>query len=157
MAKDRWGTAPSGAHTEPWFFVVVSDSETKSKIRVIVENEERVNYEKRMGQQWLDDLAKLNTKWSKPYIDVAPYVIVVFKQVYGLQEDGTRTVNYYHEMSSAISVGLLLAALQYAGLVSLTSTPMNAGPNLRQLLGRPVNEKAILLLPVGFPSADAID
>ncbi|XP_071941765.1 iodotyrosine deiodinase-like [Antedon mediterranea] len=149
------GTAPSGAHTEPWFFAVVSNPEVKSSIREIVEEEEQINYAKRMGQKWLDDLEVIKTTWRKPYIDTAPYVIVVFKQVYGLKKDGTRIVHYYNEMSSSICVGFLLAALQNAGLATVTSTPMNAGPRLRQLLGRPVNEKAILLLPVGFPSNDA--
>lgn len=149
------GTSPSGAHTEPWTFVVVKDKSLKSEIRTIVEEEEYLNYAKRMGEQWKKDLEYLKTTWSKPYLNSAPYLILVFKQVYGLQEDGSKKTHYYNEMSVCISVGLLLAAVQNAGLVTVTSTPMNAGPRLRDLLGRNVNEKLILLLPIGYPAQDA--
>ncbi|XP_054759074.2 iodotyrosine deiodinase-like [Lytechinus pictus] len=149
------GTGPSGAHTEPWTFVAVKDTDLKEQIATIIEAEEKINYEKRMGQTWLDDLKSVGTSWRKPYLKTAPYLIVVFKQSYGFRADGRRKTHYYHETSAGISVGLLLAAIQNAGLVTLTSTPMNAGPKLRALLHRPVNEKVLLLLPVGYPAKDA--
>ncbi|XP_068698558.1 iodotyrosine deiodinase-like isoform X2 [Montipora foliosa] len=149
------GTSPSGAHTEPWTFVVVRDQSLKKEIRAIVEEEEYLNYAKRMGEKWVKDIEFTKTTWAKPYLNSAPYLILVFKQVYGLREDGSKLTHYYNEMSVCISVGLLLAAIQNAGLVTVTSTPMNAGPRLRDLLGRKVNEKLILLLPVGYPADDA--
>lgn len=149
------GTSPSGAHTEPWTFVVVKDKSLKKQIRSIVEEEEYLNYTKRMGDKWVKDLEFTKTTWAKPYLDSAPYLILVFKQVYGIQEDGSKKTHYYNEMSVCISVGLLLAAIQNAGLVTVTSTPMNAGPRLRDLVGRRVNEKLTLLLPVGYPAGDA--
>jgi len=148
------GTAPSGAHTEPWTFVVVSNPEYKAQIRQIVEEEERMNYERRMGDKWVKDLAHLKTNWEKEYLEKAPHLIVVFKQVHGFTEDGSKKTHYYSEISISIACGLLLAALQNVGLVTVTSTPLNAGPALRMLLNRPQNEKVILLLPVGYPSKD---
>lgn len=149
------GTAPSGAHTEPWTFVVVSDPETKHQIRLIVEEEEEVNYRQRMGDKWVHDLAKLKTNWIKEYLDVAPYLILIFKQTYGILPNGKKKTHYYNEISVCISCGILLAALQNVGLVTVTSTPLNCGPQLRQLLKRPVNEKLLMLLPVGYPASDA--
>lgn len=149
------GTAPSGAHTEPWTFVVVSDPETKHQIRLIVEEEEEVNYRQRMGDKWVHDLARLKTNWIKEYLDVAPYLILIFKQTYGILPNGKKKTHYYNEISVCISCGILLAALQNVGLVTVTSTPLNCGPQLRQLLKRPVNEKLLLLLPVGYPASDA--
>lgn len=149
------GTAPSGAHTEPWTFVVVSDPETKHQIRLIVEEEEEVNYKLRMGDKWVNDLAKLKTNWIKEYLDVAPYLILIFKQTYGIQPNGNKITHYYNEISVCISCGILLAALQNVGLVTVTSTPLNCGPQLRQLLKRPANEKLLMLLPVGYPASDA--
>ncbi|XP_037541330.1 iodotyrosine deiodinase 1 [Nematolebias whitei] len=149
------GTAPSGAHTEPWSFVVVSDPKTKHQIRLIVEEEEEVNYHQRMGDKWVNDLSKLRTNWIKEYLDVAPYLILIFKQAYGILPNGKKKTHYYNEISVSISCGILLAALQNAGLVTVTSTPLNCGPQLRLLLKRPANEKLLLLLPVGYPAADA--
>ncbi|XP_011298386.1 iodotyrosine dehalogenase 1 [Fopius arisanus] len=149
------GTAPSGAHTEPWTFVVVSNDKMKAKIREIVEREEQQNYLKRMGKKWTRDLTPLKTNWVKDYLTVAPYLIFVFKQTYGILPDGRKKNHYYHEMSVAIACGVLLTAIQYAGLVTLTSTPLNCGPALRCLLGRPPLEKLCLLLPVGYPAIDA--
>ncbi|KAL9968575.1 hypothetical protein ACROYT_G020684 [Oculina patagonica] len=150
------GTSPSGAHTEPWTFVVIKDKEIKAKIRQIVEEEEKLNYAKRMGEKWLEDLEFVKTTWSKPYLNNAPYLVLIFKQVYGFRDDGSKKTHYYNEMSVSISVGLLLAAIQNAGLVTVTSTPMNAGPRLRDLLGRKINEKLVLLLPIGYPASDAM-
>ncbi|KAM8831619.1 iodotyrosine deiodinase [Spinachia spinachia] len=149
------GTAPSGAHTEPWTFVVVSDPGTKHQVRCIVEEEEEVNYRQRMGDKWVNDLAQLRTNWIKEYLDVAPYLILVFKQTYGIVANGKKRTHYYNEISVSLSCGLLLAALQNAGLVTVTTTPLNCGPKLRLLLKRPANEKLLMLLPVGYPAHDA--
>ncbi|XP_022376674.1 iodotyrosine deiodinase 1 isoform X1 [Enhydra lutris kenyoni] len=149
------GTAPSGAHTEPWTFVVVKDPDVKHKIREIIEEEEEINYLKRMGRQWVTDLKKLRTNWIKEYLDTAPVLILIFKQVHGFAANGRRKVHYYNEISVSIACGLLLAALQNAGLVTVTTTPLNCGPRLRELLDRPSNEKLLMLLPVGYPSKEA--
>ncbi|XP_042796006.1 iodotyrosine deiodinase 1 [Panthera leo] len=149
------GTAPSGAHTEPWAFVVVKDPDVKHKIREIIEEEEEINYLKRMGRQWVTDLKKLRTNWVKEYLDTAPVLILIFKQVHGVAASGKRKVHYYNEISVSIACGILLAALQNAGLVTVTTTPLNCGPRLRVLLGRPTNEKLLMLLPVGYASKEA--
>lgn len=149
------GTAPSGAHTEPWTFVVVKDPDMKHKIRGIIEEEEEINYMKRMGDRWVSDLKKLRTNWVKGYLDTAPVLILVFKQVHGFAANGKKKVHYYSEISVSIACGLLLAALQNAGLVTVTTTPLNCGPRLRVLLGRPSHEKLLVLLPVGYPSREA--
>ncbi|XP_028253303.1 iodotyrosine deiodinase [Parambassis ranga] len=149
------GTAPSGAHTEPWTFVVVSDPEMKHQIRMIVEEEEEMNYRQRMGDKWVHDLAKLRTNWIKEYLDVAPYLILIFKQTYGILPNSKKKTHYYNEISVSISCGILLAALQNVGLVTVTTTPLNCGPKLRLLLKRPINEKLLMLLPVGYPASDA--
>ncbi|XP_078412763.1 iodotyrosine deiodinase [Cetorhinus maximus] len=148
------GTAPSGAHTEPWTFVVIQDPETKHQIRAIIEEEEEINYKKRMGKKWVSDLKQMRTNWIKDYLDAAPYLILVFKQTYGILPTGKKT-HYYNEISVSISCGILLAALQNAGLVTVTTTPLNCGPRVRVILGRPANEKLLLLLPVGYPAEDA--
>jgi len=148
------GTGPSGAHTEPWTFVAVSDQDLKASVRQLIEEEEEINYKKRMGAQWTTDLQPLKTNWEKEYLTTAPYLILVFKQAYGFNPDGTKKNHYYNEVSVAISTGLLLAAIHKAGLVTLTSTPLNCGPALRTLLGRPNNEKLMVLLPVGYPAED---
>ncbi|KAM5165595.1 iodotyrosine deiodinase 1 [Mantella aurantiaca] len=149
------GTSPSGAHTEPWTFVVVQDPEVKHKIREIIEEEEEINYRKRMGDKWVSDLKRLRTNWIKEYLDTAPYLILIFKQVYGILSSDRKKTHYYNEISVSIACGILLAAIQYAGLVTVTTTPLNCGPRLRVLLERPVNEKLLMLLPVGYPSKDA--
>ncbi|XP_006978160.1 iodotyrosine deiodinase 1 [Peromyscus maniculatus bairdii] len=149
------GTAPSGAHTEPWTFVVVKDPDVKHKIREIIEEEEEINYMKRMGERWVTDLKKLRTNWIKEYLDTAPVLILVFKQVHGFAANGKKKVHYYNEISVSIACGILLAALQNAGLVTVTTTPLNCGPRLRVLLGRPSHEKLLVLLPVGYPSREA--
>ncbi|XP_054349028.1 iodotyrosine deiodinase 1 isoform X1 [Pongo pygmaeus] len=150
------GTAPSGAHTEPWTFVVVKDPDVKHKIRKIIEEEEEINYMKRMGHRWVTDLKKLRTNWIKEYLDTAPILILIFKQVHGFAANGKKKVHYYNEISVSIACGILLAALQNAGLVTVTTTPLNCGPRLRVLLGRPAHEKLLMLLPVGYPSKEAM-
>ena len=149
------GTAPSGAHCEPWTFVVVKDPQIKSQIREIVEQEEYLNYDRRMGEKWVTDLKFVGTSHEKAYLDEAPYLILVMKQQYHTREDGTKFTHYYYEISTAIAAGFLLTAIHMAGLVTVTTTPLNAGVALRELLGRPANEKVMLLLPVGYPSEDA--
>lgn len=107
-----------------------------------------------MSKQWVEDLEKFRTNWKKPYLEIAPYLILVFKQTYGMTEDGERITHYYTEESVGLSCGLLLAAIQNAGLVTLTSTPMNSGPRIRHMLNRGANEKLFLLLPVGYAADD---
>ncbi|XP_073483886.1 iodotyrosine deiodinase 1 isoform X2 [Aquarana catesbeiana] len=155
LPAEEDGTSPSGAHTEPWTFVVVQDPEVKHRIREIIEEEEEVNYRKRMGDKWVNDLKRLRTNWVKEYLDTAPYLILVFKQVYGILSSDRKKTHYYNEISVSIACGILLAAIQHAGLVTVTTTPLNCGPRLRVLLERPVNEKLLMLLPVGYPSKDA--
>jgi iodotyrosine deiodinase len=149
------GTAPSGAHCEPWTFIVIKDPVVKSQIREIVEQEEYLNYDRRMGEKWVTDLKFIGTSHDKPYLEHAPYLILVMKQQYRTGEDGTKFTHYYYEISTAIAAGFLLTAIHMAGLVTVTTTPLNAGVALRELLGRPANEKVMLLLPVGYPSVDA--
>ncbi|XP_031770882.1 iodotyrosine deiodinase 1 isoform X2 [Apis florea] len=149
------GTAPSGAHTEPWTFVAVSNQKIKEQIRYIVESEEEINYKKRMGVKWTTDLLPLRTNWIKEYLTTAPYLLLVFKQIYGILPNGKKKIHYYNEISTCIACGILITAIQYAGLVTLTSTPLNCGPAIRNLLGRPSNEKLVVLLPVGYPAKDA--
>ena len=145
------GTAPSGAHQQPWTFVVVSDPDVKARLRAAAEEEERRNYAGRMSQEWIEALAPLGTDEQKPHLTDAPYVIVVFEQVYDLAPDGSKRKHYYARESVGIAVGLLLAALQESGLVALTHTPSPMG-FIRTLLGRPANERAFCVIPVGYPS-----
>ncbi|CAH2247573.1 jg755 [Pararge aegeria aegeria] len=149
------GTAPSGAHTEPWTYVVVQDANMKEAIRNIVEEEEELNYRRRMSRQWVTDLKPFATSYKKPYLSDAPALILVFRQTYSWREDGKKRMHYYNEISIAIAAGFLLAAIQYCGLVALTSTPLNCNARLRDLLSRPSNERLELLLPVGRPHEEA--
>ncbi len=142
-------TSPSGANKQPWHFCLVSNQEIKSQIRKKAEEEELRSYTERMSDRWLADLEPLGTDHIKPFLEEAPYLIVVFKKPYDL-EGGKKVQNYYVNESVGISVGILIAALQNAGLVTLTHTPspMNF---LSKILNRPENERAYLLLPVGYP------
>ena len=146
------GTAPSGAHQQPWTFVVVSDPSVKRRIREAAETEERRSYESRMPDEWLEALRPLGTDWRKPHIEDAPFVIVVFEQVYRVREDGAKTKHYYVRESVGIAVGLLLASLHHAGVATLTHTPSPMG-FLREILGRPESERPYALIPVGYPAA----
>lgn len=143
------GTAPSGAHKQPWTYVAVSNAELKQKIRQATEEQEKRFYTEMAPDDWLRDLAPLGTDWVKHHLTDAPWVILVFAQDYGLHPDGTKSKHYYVNESVGISVGFFLAAVREAGLVSLTHTPspMNF---LRDLLGRPKNERTYLVLPVGY-------
>jgi iodotyrosine deiodinase len=145
------GTAPSGAHQQPWTFVVVSDSDTKRRMREAAEEEERRSYEGRMPDAWLEALRPLGTDWRKPHIEVAPYVVVVFEQAFGFAPDGSKVRHYYVKESVGIAVGLLLASLHEAGLATLTHTPSPMG-FLRDILERPANERPFVLVPVGYPA-----
>jgi len=151
-------SAPSGANQQPWTFVVVTDPELKARLREAAETEEREFYERRGTEEWLEALAPLGTDWRKPHFTEAPALIVVFEQVYGLRPlpDGTvmKVKHYYPQESVGIAVGFLIAALTQAGLATLTHTPSPMG-FLREVLGRPQNERAFAVLPVGYPAAGA--
>lgn len=153
------GTAPSGANQQPWTFVVVSDPEIKRKIREAAEIEERDNYEWRMSQEWKDALAHLGTDEHKPHLEDAPYLIVVFAQPYGFRADPitgekVKIKHYYVAESVGIAVGFLLASLHQSGLATLTHTP-NPMAFLSEILERPENERAYVVIPVGYPKPDA--
>jgi nitroreductase len=145
------GTAPSGAHQQPWTFVVVVDKDVKRRIREAAEEEERRSYESRMPDEWLEALRPLGTDWRKPHIEHAPYLIVVLEHAYGLRPDGSKIKHYYVKESVGIAVGLLLASFHDAGLATLTHTPSPMG-FLRQILERPENERPYVLIPVGYPA-----
>jgi iodotyrosine deiodinase len=147
------GSAPSGANKQPWFFVAVRNKEIKKSIREAAEKEEKEFYESRATEEWLKDLEPIGTNWEKPFLDVAPWIIVVFKRLYDQSEEG-RTKNYYVQESVGLACGFLIAAIHNAGLATLTHTPspMNF---LADILGRPANEKPFLLLPVGYAAKDA--
>lgn len=144
-------TAPSGAHKQPWTFCIVSNPDIKKQIRVAAEKEEFDSYNGRMSEEWKDDIRHLQTDWHKPFLEVAPFLIVVFKQVYQQLPDGSKKSNYYVAESVGLACGMLLAAIHNAGLVALTHTPspMNF---LSQILQRPDNERPFLLIPVGQPA-----
>ncbi len=148
------GSAPSGANQQPWTFVVVTDPELKRRMREAAEAEERRNYEGRMSQDWLDALAPLGTDRHKPHLEIAPAVIVVFEQAYGLRADGTKVKHYYVRESVGIAVGILLTALHTSGLVALTHTPSPMG-FLHRVLERPENERPYVVIPVGYPAEGA--
>ncbi len=148
-------TSPSGAHQQPWTFVAVSDPETKHRIRVAAEAEERISYEGgRMPQEWLDALEPIGTDWHKEFLDVAPWLVVLFEQVSGHFPDGRPKKHYYARESVGIACGMFIAALHRMGLATLTHTPSPMG-FLTEILGRPKNERPFVLLPVGYPAVDA--
>lgn len=154
--------APSGANRQPWRFVVVSDPEIRRAIRIAAEAEEKESYERRMPEEWLEALAPLGTDWHKPFLETAPYLVVVFRMdfepasVSGGVDDGTarKQKNYYVAESVGIACGFLLAALHLSGLATLTHTPSPMG-FLNRILDRPAHEKPYLLIPVGYPAVDA--
>jgi nitroreductase len=147
-------TAPSGAHLQPWHFVAIDDPDLKRRIREAAEEEEYKSYTERMTDDWRRELARLGTDWVKTHITDAPWVVVLFKQRYRLNADGSRRKNYYVEESVGICAGLFVSAVHHMGLTTLTHTP-NPMQFLSDLLGRPANETAVLLFPVGYPAADA--
>ncbi len=145
------GSAPSGANKQPWHFVAVRNHELKEQIRNAAEKEEYLNYHGRMSPEWLEDLKQFETDWHKPFLTIAPWLIVVFKKSYEFDDKKQKHKNYYVNESVGIAVGFLLMAIHQVGLTALTHTPspMNF---LEQLLDRPKNEKAYMLIPVGYPS-----
>jgi iodotyrosine deiodinase len=154
--------APSGANRQPWRFVVIADPAVKREIRIAAEAEEKDSYERRMPEEWLEALAPLGTDWHKPFLETAPYLIAVFKMDFepapapGGVDDGTavKRKNYYASESVGIACGFLLAALHFSGLATLTHTPSPMG-FLSRILGRPAHERPYLLVPVGYPAANA--
>jgi len=147
------GSAPSGANQQPWTFVVVSDQETKERIRAAAEREEELLYRERAGAEYLDAIRPIGTDWIKPHLTDAPYVIAVFEQPWRW-EDGEKHKHYYVRESVGIAVGFLLAALHTAGLSTLTHAPSPMG-FLNEILDRPDHERPFLLIPVGYPATSA--
>ena len=147
-------SAPSGVNKQPWHFVIVKDPKIKRKIRKAAEIEEKEFYGRRAPKEWLDDLNQFGTDWNKPFLEEAPYLIVVFSKKFDINDDGTNTKNYYVSESVGIASGLLLAALHSAGLVTLTHTPSPMA-FLSDILNRPPSDKPYLIIPVGFPSENA--
>ena len=147
-------SAPSGANKQPWHFVVVKDSNIKKDIRLAAEKEEKLFYSHRAPESWLKDLNQFGTDWNKPFLEKAPALIVVFRQSFS-KEEGVKKKNYYVSESVGIASGFLLTALHNAGLATLTHTPSPMG-FLEKILGRPNNEKATLLIPIGYPTKKAV-
>tara|TARA_R110002096_G_scaffold384812_1_gene578627 strand:- start:98 stop:778 length:681 start_codon:yes stop_codon:yes gene_type:complete len=141
-------TAPSGAHKQPWTFCVVSNSEIKKEVRAAAEKEEYESYNSRMSDRWKEDLEPIGTDWKKPFLEEAPYLIIVFKRVFEIDNEGRKRNNYYVNESVGIACGLLISAIHNADLVTVphTPSPMNF---LQKILKRPTNERPFLLLPVG--------
>jgi iodotyrosine deiodinase len=148
------GTAPNGANLQPWHFVVVEDAAIKQQIREAAEVEERAFYEGRAPSEWLEALAPLGTDAHKPFLQAAPFLIVIFAQSYSLDETGDKVKHYYVQESVGIATGMLITALHYAGLVTLTHTPSPMG-FLNELLGRPKWERPFLILVAGYPAEGA--
>ncbi|MGB0389921.1 MAG: nitroreductase family protein [Salibacteraceae bacterium] len=144
-------TAPSGAHKQPWTFCVISSAEMKSKIREAAEEEELENYTRRMSDSWLEDLKQFGTDHIKPFIEIAPYIVVVMKHSYEFGENNEKRNNYYVNESVGIAVGMLISAIHNAGLFALTHTP-SPMRFLKKILNRPENEQPYLLIPVGLPA-----
>ena len=147
-------TAPSGANRQPWHFALVGDPEVKQRIRIAAEEEERSFYENRAPDEWLEALAPLGTDAKKPFLQTAPYLVVVFAQLHGIDDDGTKVKHYYVNESVGLATGFLLAALHMAGLATLTHTPSPMG-FLSDILNMPKNYRPFLLIPVGLPTEGA--
>jgi len=147
-------TAPSGAHKQPWTICAISSPEVKKAIREAAEEEEYTNYNGRMSETWLEDLKQFRTNWQKPFLEIAPWLLIVFRRIYEV-ENGQKTNNYYVNESVGLATGMLLTAIHQAGLVSLTHTP-SPMKFLQKILKRPENERPFLLIPVGYP-ADGVE
>ncbi len=151
QAVESASTAPSGAHHQPWRFVVTGDPEIKRRIRAAAEAEERENYEGgRINEEWRRELAPLGTDWHKEFLEFAPWIVVLFEERYALSPTGERRHHYYVKESCGIAAGLFVAALHHMGLATLTHTPSPMA-FLSRVLGRPANERPFVLFPVGFP------
>ncbi len=155
LAIKTAASAPSGAHRQPWRFVLIDDPDLKKAIREGAEEEERENYDNRFPPEWLQALAPLGTTGDKPFLEDAPYLVVVFKESYGVDEESDKITNYYVNESVGIACGMFIAALHTMGLVTLTHTPSPMG-FLSELLNRPPNEKPYILFPVGYPAEGAM-
>lgn len=149
-------TAPSGAHRQPWTFVLIGDSEVKRQIRLAAEEEERVNYEGgRLPEHWREALEPLGTDWRKGFLETVPWIVVMFEQRYGLDDDGKKLHHFYVKESCGIAAGLFIASLHHMGLATLTHTP-SPMKFLTDLLGRPSNERPFCMFPIGYPSDDCV-
>ncbi|MFN0207326.1 MAG: nitroreductase family protein [Planctomycetota bacterium] len=148
------GSAPSGANMQPWHFVVITNPEIKTKIRAAAEKEENEFYHHRAPKEWLEALSPLGTNEEKPFLEIAPYLIVIFAKRYGSAPDGSVVKHYYVQESVGIAAGMLITALHFAGLATLTHTP-SPMRFLNEILGRPANEQPFLLLVTGYPASDA--
>ncbi len=149
------GTAPNGAHLQPWHFVAISQPAIKKEIRIAAEKEEREFYHGRASEEWLHDLEPFETNEDKPFLETAPWLVAIFEKRYGFKADGSRKKHYYVSESVGIATGMLITAIHNAGLVSLTHTP-SPMKFLNEILKRPANEKPFLLLVVGYPAADTM-
>jgi iodotyrosine deiodinase len=144
-------TAPSGAHHQPWRFVVTGDPDVKRQIREAAEAEERTNYEEgRINDEWRRELEPIGTDWHKEFLEIAPWIVVLFEERYGVSKTGERTHHYYVKESCGIAAGMFITALHHMGLATLTHTPSPMA-FLTQVLGRPANERPFVLFPVGYP------
>ncbi len=148
------GAAPSGAHRQPWRFVAVSEAPIKRAIRLAAEREEELSYGGRMSAEWREALRPLGTDADKAYLELVPWIVVIFEERHGVDKDGGIIKNYYVKESVGIACGLFIAALQTMGLATLTHTPSPMG-FLSRILGRPAHERPYILFPIGYPAADA--
>jgi nitroreductase len=149
-------TAPSGAHRQPWTFVLIGDPEIKRQIRQAAEEEERTNYEGgRLPEDWREALEPLGTDWHKEFLETVPWIVVLFEQRYGLDSDGTRLKHFYVKESVGIACGMFIAAIHQMGLATVTHTPSPMA-FLTKLLGRPDNERPFAMLPIGYPADDCV-
>ncbi|NCF56766.1 MAG: nitroreductase family protein [Planctomycetia bacterium] len=146
-------TAPSGAHRQPWHFVIVDEPDLKRQIRAAAEQEEQVSYGGRMPQEWLDALQPIGTDASKPFLEEAPFLVVLFAETHGVNDQGSKQKNYYVSESVGIAAGMFISAIHKLGLATLTHTP-SPMKFLRDLLGRPSREKPFLLFPIGYPALE---
>ncbi len=144
-------TAPSGANKQPWTFCAVSNPTLKKDIRIAAEKEEMMNYSSRMSESWLEDLKQFDTSWQKPFLETAPWLIIVFSKSYDIDQHGNKSNNYYVKESVGLACGILIAAIHNTGLCSLTHTP-SPMDFLANILKRPKNERPFLLIPVGYPA-----
>lgn len=149
-------TAPSGAHRQPWRFVLIGDADVKREIRVAAEEEEKENYEGgRLPEHWREALEPLGTDWHKEFLEIVPWIVVMFEERYGVNDDGSRRHNFYVKESCGIAAGMFIAALHHMGLATLTHTPSPMA-FLTKLLGRPENERPFCMFPIGYPADDCV-
>jgi iodotyrosine deiodinase len=154
LAIQSAGTAPSGAHGQPWKFVAISNQAVKQQIRIAAEQEEFESYNGRMSQEWLDALAPIGTDWQKPFLETVPWIVVCFAELYAVDDLGEKHKHYYVQESVGIACGFFIAALHQMGLATLTHTP-SPMKFLNQILGRPQNERPYILFPIGYPAENA--